>query len=69
MNNFTNFDMNHSFVLPSMNLYKYLLKQKEEIEKPLADLGQHAKAISEYMAAIEIESWETLLNGFILLMR
>lgn len=64
MTNFTNFDMNLTFVLPSINIYKDLLKQKEEIEKPLADLGQHAKAISEYMTAIQIENWGNLAQWF-----
>jgi hypothetical protein len=64
MNNLTNSIMSGKFVLPSEYVYRHYLKQKALIEEPLANLGQHAKAISEYMTAIEIEGWQNIAQWF-----
>ncbi|MBW3128071.1 hypothetical protein [Hymenobacter profundi] len=56
--------MNDIFVLPSKYIYDYFLDQKSAIESSLANIGQHAKAISEYMIAIEIEGWHNLAQWF-----
>jgi hypothetical protein len=51
-------------MLPSIETYKELVRQKEDLESNLISLGLHAKAISEYMCSIGIQEWENLSQWF-----
>jgi hypothetical protein len=51
-------------MLPFTKTYYDILKQKEDFEANLIDMGLHAKGLAEYMISIEIEGWNNLSQWF-----
>lgn len=47
-------------MLPSTKTYYNFLRQKEETESHLIDLGLHAKGLSEYMTSVQVNGWNNL---------
>lgn len=47
-------------MIPNLEIYTEIIRQKEELELVLIDLGVHSKGLSEYMIALENHNFQNL---------